>query len=376
MAPARVDLLKAIDATKDQSYFLHRLTQAQLAPALFPLGEIAEARGARDRAARGHSDLGEEGFDRHLLHRRAPVPRFSRALPAARARADRDARRRARSDATTASRTTRSGQRQGLGIGGLRDGARRAVVRRRQGHGAQRADRRAGTRSPAALSARRRCVGHALDCRESRRRCPARYAAKTRYRMPDATCSLRVDRRREAKACARARELRRAAMGTDAGPVPRAVRRRCVPRRWRDRGARSATSAADTAAGTERRARSMFRIRRPCGTWNGGGAVGGWGRRLRARHADGTRTGCRRRSRRRSSSPPPAGLAPPPPTAPTAALAPLAPPPPPPANSTSPPPPPSRAPPISCMRSATISVEYFSTPSLSVYLRVCSRPSI
>ena len=36
----RVALLKAIDATKDQSYFLHRLTQAQLAPVLFPLGEM------------------------------------------------------------------------------------------------------------------------------------------------------------------------------------------------------------------------------------------------------------------------------------------------------------------------------------------------
>ena len=40
--PARVELLKAVDATKDQSYFLHRLDQAQLAPALFPLGEIAK----------------------------------------------------------------------------------------------------------------------------------------------------------------------------------------------------------------------------------------------------------------------------------------------------------------------------------------------
>ncbi|MEP7208958.1 MAG: tRNA 2-thiouridine(34) synthase MnmA, partial [Casimicrobiaceae bacterium] len=37
---ARVELLKAVDGTKDQSYFLHRLTQAQLAPVLFPLGEM------------------------------------------------------------------------------------------------------------------------------------------------------------------------------------------------------------------------------------------------------------------------------------------------------------------------------------------------
>ena len=36
----KVQLLKAIDASKDQSYFLHRLTQQQLANVLFPLGEI------------------------------------------------------------------------------------------------------------------------------------------------------------------------------------------------------------------------------------------------------------------------------------------------------------------------------------------------
>jgi tRNA-specific 2-thiouridylase len=35
-------LLKAFDATKDQSYFLHRLNQAQLSKTLFPLGEIAK----------------------------------------------------------------------------------------------------------------------------------------------------------------------------------------------------------------------------------------------------------------------------------------------------------------------------------------------
>ncbi|MBB3214676.1 tRNA-specific 2-thiouridylase [Herbaspirillum sp. Sphag1AN] len=34
------ELLKAIDASKDQSYFLHRLNQAQLSKTLFPLGEI------------------------------------------------------------------------------------------------------------------------------------------------------------------------------------------------------------------------------------------------------------------------------------------------------------------------------------------------
>ena len=38
----RYQLLKALDHTKDQSYFLHRLNQAQLARTLFPLGEITK----------------------------------------------------------------------------------------------------------------------------------------------------------------------------------------------------------------------------------------------------------------------------------------------------------------------------------------------
>ncbi|MES2356055.1 MAG: tRNA 2-thiouridine(34) synthase MnmA [Pseudomonadota bacterium] len=36
----RFELLKAVDASKDQSYFLYRLNQAQLSKSLFPLGEI------------------------------------------------------------------------------------------------------------------------------------------------------------------------------------------------------------------------------------------------------------------------------------------------------------------------------------------------
>jgi len=39
-ATGRSELLKAVDHTKDQSYFLHRLNQAQLSKTLFPLGEI------------------------------------------------------------------------------------------------------------------------------------------------------------------------------------------------------------------------------------------------------------------------------------------------------------------------------------------------
>jgi tRNA-specific 2-thiouridylase len=36
----RFELLKGLDDSKDQSYFLHRLNQAQLAKTLFPVGEL------------------------------------------------------------------------------------------------------------------------------------------------------------------------------------------------------------------------------------------------------------------------------------------------------------------------------------------------
>src|SRR5579871_6396447 len=39
-ASGRYQLLRAVDATKDQTYFLCGLTQAQLARTLFPLGEL------------------------------------------------------------------------------------------------------------------------------------------------------------------------------------------------------------------------------------------------------------------------------------------------------------------------------------------------
>ena len=86
------ELLKAADSSKDQSYFLHRLTQSQLAPVLFPLGD-ARKRDVRAiaRNAKAFRRGTKKGLDRHLLHRRAPVSRFSRPLFAARAGTDRDA---------------------------------------------------------------------------------------------------------------------------------------------------------------------------------------------------------------------------------------------------------------------------------------------
>ena len=41
-ADGRIELRRALDATKDQSYFLHQLTQAQLRNTLFPVGDLTK----------------------------------------------------------------------------------------------------------------------------------------------------------------------------------------------------------------------------------------------------------------------------------------------------------------------------------------------
>ena len=74
------ELLKGLDDTKDQSYFLHRLNQAQLAQDAVPGGRAAQDRGAAHRRGDRPAQREEEGLDRHLLHRRAAVPRVPQPL--------------------------------------------------------------------------------------------------------------------------------------------------------------------------------------------------------------------------------------------------------------------------------------------------------
>jgi len=188
----RVMLAKAHDATKDQSYFLHRLSQEQLAPALFPLGEMAK-RDVRAVAKRegiptwakkdstGICFIGERPF-RDFLARYLPRTRGPIETP----------------DGTRlgehhglAYHTL--GQRQGLRIGGAKgaaelpwfvarkDMARNALVVV-QGH-----DHPALARS----------VVDAQDMHWIAGTAPppsvlAHLGAKTRYRMPDAACHLEL----------------------------------------------------------------------------------------------------------------------------------------------------------------------------------------
>jgi tRNA-specific 2-thiouridylase len=120
-APGAFDLLKGLDPAKDQSYFLHRLTQAQLARTLFPVGELkkievrrlAEEIGlpnAKKKDSTGICFIGERPFreflSRYLNHE--PGPMLDTA--------GREVGRHVGLSFYTL------GQRQGLGIGGLRTG--------------------------------------------------------------------------------------------------------------------------------------------------------------------------------------------------------------------------------------------------------------
>ena len=119
------ELLKGLDPSKDQSYFLHRLTQAQLAKTLFPVGELhkTEVRriadeiklpNAKKKDSTGICFIGERPFreflNRYISKEPGPI---------------KDERGRTIGQHEGLSFYT-LGQRQGLGIGGIKEkGAQR-----------------------------------------------------------------------------------------------------------------------------------------------------------------------------------------------------------------------------------------------------------
>jgi tRNA-specific 2-thiouridylase len=185
----RFELLKGVDPAKDQSYFLHRLTPAQLSHTLFPVGgmlksevrRLAERIGlpnARKKDSTGICFIGERPFreflQRYLRNQPGPM---------------RDEHGRRVGEHVGLSFYT-LGQRQGLGIGGTAAGggvhapwyvARKEIetntLRVVQGHD-----------HPWLESSRLRAQqaswtsGHAPP--------PGRLAAKTRYRQADAPCTF------------------------------------------------------------------------------------------------------------------------------------------------------------------------------------------
>ena len=115
----RSELLKGLDETKDQSYFLHRLTQAQLAKSLFPVGELRKTEvrrlaaeiglpNAKKKDSTGICFIGERPFreflNRYIAKEPGPI---------------KDERGRVIGQHQGLSFYT-LGQRQGLGIGGVK----------------------------------------------------------------------------------------------------------------------------------------------------------------------------------------------------------------------------------------------------------------
>jgi tRNA-uridine 2-sulfurtransferase len=188
----RVELLKGLDGTKDQSYFLHRLNQAQLVRTLFPVGELRKTEvrrlaaeiglpNARKKDSTGICFIGERPFreflNRYLSHAPGPIE-DERGRPLGR---------------HVGLSFYTLGQRQGLGIGGVRgrggahgehapwfvarkDPARNALVVV-QGH------EHPGLQYAALEAADPSWVAGTPPA-------PGRYAARTRYRQADAACVL------------------------------------------------------------------------------------------------------------------------------------------------------------------------------------------
>ncbi len=191
-------LLKGLDPLKDQSYFLHRLTQAQLSKVLFPVGELpktevrrlAEEMGlpnAKKKDSTGICFIGERPFreflNRYLSHEPGDIV---------------DERGRKLGRHVGLSFYT-LGQRQGLGIGGIKDkGAARGGGEHEPWFVAAKDLERnrliavQGHQHPMLLSAALRFADPSWISGQA----PAdgRYAAKTRYRQADAACLLSGDR--------------------------------------------------------------------------------------------------------------------------------------------------------------------------------------
>lgn len=188
----RFELLKGLDPLKDQSYFLHRLDQAQLSRTCFPVGalpktevrRIAEAIGlpnARKKDSTGICFIGERPFreflNRYLANTPGPIL---------------DDRGRRLGEHVGLSFYT-LGQRKGIGIGGVRDDPLQ-----RGGHGHEpwfvaRKDMAANTLYVVQGQGHAWLQSHGLQATDAHWVAGAApsaraLAAKTRYRQSDAPC--------------------------------------------------------------------------------------------------------------------------------------------------------------------------------------------
>jgi tRNA-specific 2-thiouridylase len=190
----RYELLKGLDVSKDQSYFLHRLNQAQLSKTLFPVGElhktevrrIADEIGlpnAKKKDSTGICFIGERPFreflNRYISKEPGPI---------------KDEKGRTIGQHVGLSFYT-LGQRQGLGIGGLKaKGAQKGGGEHTPWFVARK-DMHAKTLWVVQGHEHAWLQSHALDAQDASwvaGTAPQALAlsAKTRYRQSDATCQV------------------------------------------------------------------------------------------------------------------------------------------------------------------------------------------
>ncbi|MBS0452804.1 MAG: tRNA 2-thiouridine(34) synthase MnmA [Proteobacteria bacterium] len=190
----RHELLKGLDPAKDQSYFLHRLNQQQLSKTLFPVGELRKTEvrriateiglpNARKKDSTGICFIGERPFreflNRYISKEPGPI---------------RDERGRVLGQHQGLSFYT-LGQRQGLGIGGVKD---KGAARGGGDHApwfVARKDMAANTLWVVQGHDHPWLLSSALEADDTSwvagvAPTPGAYAAKSRYRQADAPCTL------------------------------------------------------------------------------------------------------------------------------------------------------------------------------------------
>ena len=186
----RFELLKAADKSKDQSYFLHRLNQAQLASAIFPLAQLHKTevrRIAREAGLPVHAKkdstgicfIGERPF-REFLNRYLPRTPGAIRTPEGRVIGE---------HVGLAFYTI--GQRKGIGIGGVKGAGAEGEAWYVAGKDMEKNELIVVRGHDHALlqKHRLRAADLAWVC-GSPPEVAAGYAAKTRYRQADAPCRI------------------------------------------------------------------------------------------------------------------------------------------------------------------------------------------
>ncbi|MBX9872588.1 MAG: tRNA 2-thiouridine(34) synthase MnmA [Burkholderiaceae bacterium] len=196
------ELLKGLDPSKDQSYFLHRLNQAQLSKTLFPVGELhkTEVRriaaeiglpNAKKKDSTGICFIGERPF-REFLNRyiqKEPGPIRDATPPAG----DKAYGRVIGNHVGLSFYTL--GQRQGLGIGGIKaKGAQKGGGEHAPWFVARK-DMEKNTLWVVQSHGHPLLQSHALHALDAswvagEPPAPGQMAAKSRYRQADAACTL------------------------------------------------------------------------------------------------------------------------------------------------------------------------------------------